>query len=230
MALDIDRIQALFFDIDGTLSDTDDHMVNQLSNWLKPSSWLFKDRQTQAFSRRMIMAFETPGNFLYSALDTLGLDKVVAQLFDQSSRKKHSQNSPSDMFIILPGIKEMLEALSPFYPMAVVSARNGFSSNLFLEHFGLTHYFKVIVTSQTCPHTKPYPHPLLYAAEQLEVRIENCLMIGDTIVDVDAALAAGAQSLSVLCGFGKEKELLKAGTHYILPETSRLSALLLEER
>ena len=226
MAIDLDRIQALIFDIDGTLSDTDDHMVKQLSNWLSPFRWLFKDRQTQKFSRRMIMAFETPGNFIYSALDTLGLDKILAKLFDQSARKKHSRHAPSDLFILLPGIKEMLETLSEKYPMAVVSARNEVSSQLFLHHFGLAPYFKNIVTSQTCPHTKPYPDPLLYAAEQLAVPIENCLMIGDTIVDVDAALAAGAQSLSVLCGFGKEKELIKAGTHHILAETSQLSVLL----
>ncbi len=230
MAIELNRIQALIFDIDGTLSDTDDHMVKQLSNWLRPISWLFKDGQTQKFSRWMIMAFETPGNFIYSALDRLGLDKILARWFDGYSRKRHSQHSPNDMFILLPGIKEMLETLSEKYPLAVVSARNSFSSNLFLMHFGLAPYFKIIVTSQTCPHTKPYPDPLLYAAEQLAVPIENCLMIGDTIVDVDAALAAGAQSLSVLCGFGKEKELLKAGSHQIIKETSLLSELLLSEQ
>jgi ribonucleotide monophosphatase NagD (HAD superfamily) len=53
-------------------------------------------------------------------------------------------------------------------------------------------------------------------------------MIGDTVTDVRAALAAGAQSMSVLCGFGTEKELLKAGTHAVLPSTSLLSTYLME--
>ena len=51
-------------------------------------------------------------------------------------------------------------------------------------------------------------------------------MIGDTVVDVRAARAAGAQSLSVLCGFGTEKELRAAGTQAILPSTADLTKLL----
>ncbi|NLC29247.1 MAG: hypothetical protein GX773_02195, partial [Chloroflexi bacterium] len=45
---------------------------------------------------------------------------------------------------------------------------------------------------------------------------------------VRAAKAAGAQSLSVLCGFGQEEELRKAGTNAILPSTSMLATYLSE--
>jgi len=226
MTLDKERIRALLFDIDGTLSDTDDHMVNRLVKLLKPVRWLFKDKDPRSFAHWLIMAAESPGNFMYSALDTLGVDKYFARLFDIRAKRKHLKRHPSDLFIILPGIKEMLADLQGHYPMAVVSARNAYSSNLFLKHFELESYFKVVVTSQTCPHTKPYPDPLLYAARELGVPIEDCLMIGDTIVDVHAALAAGAQSVSVLCGFGRERELRKAGTHAILESTAQLSRFL----
>ena len=50
--------------------------------------------------------------------------------------------------------------------------------------------------------------------------------VGDTVTDVRAAQAAGAQSVSVLCGFGTHKELLKAGTQAILQSTSSLAAFL----
>jgi phosphoglycolate phosphatase-like HAD superfamily hydrolase len=53
-------------------------------------------------------------------------------------------------------------------------------------------------------------------------------MVGDTVTDVRAALAAGAQSLSVLSGFGTEAELQKAGTQAILPSTSSLASFLTE--
>ena len=82
------------------------------------------------------------------------------------------------------------------------------------------------MTSQTCARTKPFPDPLLFAAEKLAVPIENCLMIGDTVTDIRAAKAAGAQSLSVLCGFGLEKELRRAGTQEILVSTSELATYL----
>lgn len=226
MTLDKERIRALLFDIDGTLSDTDDHMVSRLVKLLNPVRWLFKDKDPQSFAHWLIMAAESPGNFMYSALDTIGVDKYFAKYFDYRAQRNHLKRQPSDLFIILPGVKEMLSDLEGHYPMAVVSARNAYSSNLFLKHFGLSAYFKVVVTSQTCSHTKPYPDPLLYAARELGVPIEDCLMIGDTIVDVHAALAAGAQSVSVLCGFGREKELRKAGTHVILESTAQLNSFL----
>lgn len=223
MTVEKARIRALLFDIDGTLSDTDDHMVNRLAKFLVPVRWIFKDKDPRSFAHWLIMAAESPGNFMYSIMDTIGVDKYLANLFDLRAQRKQLKRHPSDLFIILPGIKEMLAGLAGHYPMAVVSARSAYSSNLFLKHFELESYFKVVVTSQTCPHTKPYPDPLFYAARELGVPIEDCLMIGDTIVDVHAALAAGAQSVSVLCGFGREKELRKAGTHAILDTTSQMS-------
>jgi phosphoglycolate phosphatase-like HAD superfamily hydrolase len=51
-------------------------------------------------------------------------------------------------------------------------------------------------------------------------------MIGDTTVDIRAGKAAGAQTAGVLCGFGREKELIRAGADLILPGTSALLALL----
>jgi len=227
MALVTERIQALLFDIDGTLSDTDDHMTDRLARMLQPVKWLFKDKDPHSFAHWLIMAAETPGNYLYSALDTIGIDRVLASLLDRDARRKHLRRKPSDLYRILPGITQMLQQLSAHYPMAVVSARNAYTSSMFLKHFTLESFFKVVVTSQTCAHTKPYPDPLVYAARELGVAIEDCLMIGDTIVDVHAATAAGAQSISVLCGFGREKELRKAGTHAILENTAQLSDLLL---
>ncbi len=227
MSLAVERIQALLFDIDGTLSNTDDHMVKRMENWLKPLGWLFRQNNPAPFARRLIMAAETPANFFYSALDRMGVDTILARWFNHSAQKRHAKLNPNNLFLLLPGIQEMLQTLSLHYPMAIVSARDRISSQLFLNHFNLAPYFRVVVTSQTCLHTKPYPDPLLYAASQMAIPIENCLMIGDTVVDVDAALAAGCQSLSVLCGFGKEKELYKAGTQHILEDTSQLKDFLL---
>ena len=122
----------------------------------------------------------------------------------------------------------MLEALHTRYPFAIVTARNEVSTTRFLKINNLEKYFPIVVSSQTCRRTKPFPDPLLYAAEQLGVPIEFCLMIGDTVTDVRAALTAGAQSVSVLCGFGEEKELLKAGTHAVLQSTSLLATFLTE--
>ncbi|MFN2144202.1 MAG: HAD family hydrolase, partial [Anaerolineales bacterium] len=70
------------------------------------------------------------------------------------------------------------------------------------------------------------PDPVLWAADQMRVSPEHCLMIGDTTVDIKAGRRAGAQTLGVLCGFGTEKELRKAGADEILPSTAHLTYLL----
>jgi phosphoglycolate phosphatase-like HAD superfamily hydrolase len=52
-------------------------------------------------------------------------------------------------------------------------------------------------------------------------------MIGDTTVDIRAGKAAGAQTVGVLCGFGEEEELRRAGADLILPKTPHLADFLL---
>ena len=51
-------------------------------------------------------------------------------------------------------------------------------------------------------------------------------MVGDTTVDMRAARAAGTQGIGVLCGFGEEAELRRAGADFILPSTADLTAVL----
>ena len=55
----------------------------------------------------------------------------------------------------------------------------------------------------------------------------ECLMIGDTTIDILAAKAAQAQSVGVLCGFGEKKELEKSGADLILTNTALLPEALL---
>jgi phosphoglycolate phosphatase-like HAD superfamily hydrolase len=125
-------------------------------------------------------------------------------------------------FIMIPGVDEMLAVLKGRYPMAVVSARHEKSTMHFLEQFDLVKYFDVIVTGLSAPHTKPFPDPIFLAAEKLGVKPMECLMVGDTTVDIRAGKSAGAQTLGVLCGFGEEKELLDMGADLILSNTHQI--------
>jgi phosphoglycolate phosphatase-like HAD superfamily hydrolase len=60
----------------------------------------------------------------------------------------------------------------------------------------------------------------------MRVAPENCLMIGDTTVDIRAGRSAGAQSVGVLCGFGEEDELRRMGADEILKSTAELRKVL----
>jgi phosphoglycolate phosphatase-like HAD superfamily hydrolase len=96
----------------------------------------------------------------------------------------------------------------------------------FLEQFDLVKYFDTVITGLSATHTKPYPDPVLLAAKNMNVPPENCLMIGDTTVDIRAGRAAGAQTVGVLCGFGEEPELRKMGADEIISDTPKLLDLL----
>ena len=118
----------------------------------------------------------------------------------------------------MQGVKEALLHLQQRYTLAVVSAR-GRSTYDFLEQYDLLPHFKAVAVADTCRYTKPYPDPLLWAASQLGMAGSECLMVGDTGVDIRTGKAAGAQTVGVLCGFGEEKELRRAGADLILRHT-----------
>ena len=220
MSLNTSLVKALCFDLDGTLSDTDDLYAQKVIRFFP--KFLFRDPERAA--RRFVMWAEAPGNALLGLTDTIGWDDEIIAFIDWFSR--HRKMS-AKKFLLIPGVDQMLAQLKGHYPMAVVSARDEHGTMHFLEQFDLVKYFDVIVAGQSVEHTKPYPDPILFAAKKMNVKAEECLMIGDTTVDMRAGKSAGAQIVGVLCGFGEEPELLKTGARLILKNTSELADILL---
>ncbi len=220
MPLDWERIKAICFDVDGTLSDTDNHMVAHLSDSLRWLRWLIRDDVRKSLARRLVMAGETPGNYLYNVADRIGIDHTALRFTDWLNR--HALRRKSENFWIMPGVRSMLTELGNRLPLSIVSARGRQGTEAFLNQFDLTPRFMAVATSQTCRHTKPYPDPVFWAAERMGTPPANCLMVGDTVVDIRAGRAAGAQTVGVLCGFGTRRELERAGADMILKTTSDL--------
>ena len=213
------KVRALCFDVDGTLSDTDDLYAQKVSRFLP--RFLFKNPDHTA--RRLVMWIESPGNALLGFADTVGLDDEMVAVINWLYRhRKHSDKK----FLLVPGVDEMLKQLHGRYPMSVVSARDERGTLAFLEQYDLVRYFDVVVTGLSAEHTKPYPDPVLLAAKKMNVSPENCLMIGDTTVDIRAGKSAGAQTVGVLCGFGEEPELRRLGADEVLEDTTKLLDLL----
>ncbi|MBL8090602.1 MAG: HAD family hydrolase [Anaerolineales bacterium] len=219
MPLNVPKIKALCFDVDGTLSDSDNLYTQRFSKFFP--RFLFKNPEHSA--RRLVMWMESPGNALLGIADTLHLDRQMVAVINWLSQ--HRQHSDKE-FLLVPGVDAMLKQLHGRYPMAIVSARDEKTNMAFLEKFDLAKYFDVIVTGLSAKYTKPYPDPIFLAAEKMNVPPENCLMIGDTTVDIRAGKSAGAQTVGVLCGFGEEPELRKMGADEILEDTTKLLNIL----
>jgi HAD superfamily hydrolase (TIGR01509 family) len=224
MTLEIGRIRGLCFDVDGTLSDTDDLYVKKFEPFFRPLRPLLPGRDSHQAARRFVMWAEAPGNALIGLPDRFGLDDELLKLAEWLNRRRIR---PRKNYLLIDGVREMLAALQPHYPMTVVSARDERSTRAFLDQFELTPFFCEIVTAITVRHTKPFPDPIYYAAEKMGIQPAECLMIGDTPVDIRAGKAAGAQTVGVLCGFGERDELSRLGADLILENTADLSAVLL---
>jgi phosphoglycolate phosphatase-like HAD superfamily hydrolase len=226
MPLDITRIKALCFDVDGTLRDTDDQWVERIATGLHPLEFMFPKGNYRRLARRMIMGVDDPVNTALHLTDRLGLDNFAARLL-----ARRAVITPPQVARVPPtmiaGVREMLLRLQAHFPMAVVSARGEHGTRAFLDGHALTPLFKVIVTGQTCRFTKPFPDPVQHAAQVMGFPTENCLMIGDTIVDIMSGKSAGAQTVGVLCGFGEEPELRQRGADLILDTTALLADVLL---
>lgn len=225
LSLDIPRIQLVCFDVDGTLRDTDDQFVLRLQRILRPIQFLFPEKDALPYARRVVMATENPGNFVLALADRLHIDNAMARLGDFIYRLGLGGND--DSYLLISGVKEMLSLLRERYLLSIVSSRGRRITESFLEKFELSGFFEHVATGQTCRYTKPHPDPILWVAGKFDIPADACLMVGDTTVDIRSGKAAGAQTVGVLCGFGEEDELIRAGADLVLDTTAQLSSYLL---
>lgn len=217
--LDKDKVEAVLFDLDGTLMDTDDQAVEALVRQLQRLHWPHPQRA----ARRLVMACETPGNVMMTLLDVLGLDALL-NTFTDRLRRWRGLRTRAD-FHIITGVEEMLVELSGRYRLAVVTTRGLAESEAFLDQYNLRGFFDALVTRESTWRLKPHPAPIRHAARLLGVPVERCVMVGDTTVDVRAARRAGAWAVAVLCGFGEREELERTGAHVILEHTAQFLSL-----
>ncbi len=238
MPIDFARVDALVFDVDGTLADTDDHLVAQVAAVLDAVP-LVSGRRATELARRLVMGAETPVNAAYGLLDRLGLDDdlssvkgaVADVLAHVRSQRRRSDEHPAEAadevpHDMVPGVAEMLCDLCRRYPISAISTGEEPRIRTFLTHYDVIDCFTAVAGAQTTPRMKPFPDPLVFVAQAMGVAPERCLVIGDTTVDMQTARAGGAQAIGVLCGFGTEDELRREGAAEILATTSDLLGLL----
>lgn len=220
MPFDPARVRALCFDVDGTLSDTDDFYVNGIANRMGRIPGI---RHPHRLARRLVMWMEAPGNALLATTDAIDLDGPMMAILSWISRHR---KRPSAAPPVVPGVPNMLRNLRGRYPMAIVSSRDEAGTLRFLRQRDLHQFFPVVVTAMSARRTKPYPDPVRLAARQMNVDPERCLMIGDTTIDIRSGRSAGTQTVGVLCGFGEEAELRRQGADSILATTADLGTLI----
>ncbi len=223
MPLDAGRVKAVCFDIDGTLSDTDDDWIGKLLHFFSPIKPLVPGLDLTEFARYLVTGMVNPGNTVLEGMDSIGADDFWRKFKRRFSNQRIKQPKH---FLLVKGVSEMLAELYKRYPLAVVTARTQEPAMQFLQQYNLECYFTAVVSSESTYRAKPSAEPLIFAAQKMEVPPESLLMVGDTVVDIRAGKAAGAQTAGVLCGFGTELELRLAGADCIVKTTPEIAGLL----
>lgn len=109
----------------------------------------------------------------------------------------------------------------------VVSSKKGETVRLGLRAVGLDDRIDVIAGQEHTDVHKPDPAPLLYAAAQLGVAPRDCVYVGDAVVDVEAARAAGMAAVAVAWGAGEGEALRGAGPDALVADVTSLRSVLL---
>ena len=189
-------VQAIIFDLDGTLVDSAEDLraaVNRLFRTLdlRPIKadeikGMIGDGVLKLVERALVAADADPAQ-----KDTL-LPRFL-ELY---------QADPATRTRCYPGVAETLKALQQRgFRLAVVTNKPVFATNKILEALSLSAFFPVVVGGDSVPKRKPDPAPLLEAARQLQLDVDELLMVGDNIHDVEAARAAGMRCVAVSYGY-----------------------------
>ncbi|HRH79982.1 MAG TPA: HAD-IA family hydrolase [Thiobacillaceae bacterium] len=108
---------------------------------------------------------------------------------------------------IFPGIGELLGGLEAAgLAWGVVTNKPARYTEPLLAHLGLMTRAAIVVSGDTCAHSKPHPAPLLHACGKTASRPEECLYVGDAERDIRAATAAGMPALIALYGYLAEDD------------------------
>jgi phosphoglycolate phosphatase len=92
---------------------------------------------------------------------------------------------------------------------------------LVLEQFGLIGYFDHVQGTDGFP-AKPEPNVVLKSVELFGIAPEECLLVGDTAVDMEAGRRAGVKTCAVRWGYGDRAEMARWEPNYWVDDAREL--------
>ena len=176
----------ILFDLDGTLLDTHDMILESMQYTINEV-----DGQNQN-DEKLMAGVGTPllDQMLHFTAGNKTRAEELVNIYRAYNDAIHDENIHA-----FPGTKEALGMLAQWL------AQRG------LEICGLDSFFEFLVGSDDWPEHKPAPGPILHGCELLGIAPAQCTYIGDSPFDIQAANAAGCQSVAALWGMFTEEEL-----------------------
>ena len=210
-------VSAVFFDLDGTLVHTLADLGAAMNEALRAQNLPIHPEED------------------YAAMIGGGIGKLV-------ERASKGQGNQEQLLIVLmrhysrhfvkatrayPGIHDLLQSLRrQGIPTAVISNKHHGMTCEVVDRIFPDAGFSYVRGHHPPIPKKPDPAPLLLECERMNVSPESVLYVGDTEVDMKAALAAGACPVGVSWGYRRVEVLLESGAKHILKEPLELHSVI----
>lgn len=121
-------------------------------------------------------------------------------------KEEYYREMVKDKLVPLPGVIELIRDLKKEnIKMAVGSSGPLENVELLLTSLKIKQYFDIIITAEDVKNGKPAPDVFLIAANKLNLKPENCIVIEDAPVGIEAAKRAGMKSIALTTTHKKEE-------------------------
>jgi phosphoglycolate phosphatase len=211
---------SLIFDLDGTLVDSLPGIAGSLNRSLTAHGLPeHPDAVVRSFVGDGLRTLVQRAAGRDTGPETL--ESIVA-LFKQDYELSWQQGTT-----VYPGIHNLLDELQrDGFPLAVLSNKtHDFTVAMVAAMFPRIRFTKVLGQREGTRH-KPHPAGAFLIADALGVSPENCIMIGDSSIDIETARNAGMRAIAVAWGYHNRSRLMEAGATRIIETPSELPALL----
>jgi 2-phosphoglycolate phosphatase len=193
-------IQAVLFDLDGTLLDTAPDLLAALNR-------VRQEHNMPALPLPILRSIANQGSKAMVKL-AFGIDENHPNLgaLRQQFLAYYEENiaSATRFFPQVEAVLEHLDAQN--IPWGIVTNKLTRHTTVLLEALNYTHRPGCVICGDSLATFKPDPAPILHACELLKQTPENCIYVGDAATDVLASKAAGTPSLVALYGYIHESE------------------------
>jgi len=208
-------IQAVLFDLDGTLIDTVE---------LIRVSFRYATKAVLGYELSDEITMANVGQPLARQFHDMAPDHAaeLLRVYREFNMAHHD-----DLAKAYPGTRETLgEVMRRGIPMGIVTSKGTAAASRGIELFGLGDLMSVVVTADDVPRHKPDPFPLQFAAGLLGVELGYSMYLGDSPHDMQAALSAHAVAVAALWGAFPRDDVLSPGPPFALSRIADLPALL----
>ncbi|TYA11112.1 pyrophosphatase PpaX [Paenibacillus faecis] len=210
-------INTILFDLDGTIIDTNDLIINTFLHVLE------QHFPQQKYTREQIIPHM--GLTLEQQMQTFSGREEVTDLV--ADYRTYNNLHHDTLIREFPRVKEVIAELHERgITMGIVTTKIKPTTIRALDYFGLKEYMSTIVTVQDVTHPKPHPEPVLTALRNLGADPAKTLMVGDSAADIQSAKAAGVKAAGVAWSLKGVDVLQQYNPDYILEDMTDLYGVL----